>query len=238
VDVAAIDVVFCRVIAKQAQVEKIGGARQKFERRKISLIERSGIGPDPTDAVLFQEPDKARPMPTGMAKFNRKPEISRQLHEKLAQRQLAVCRRQRRRKLNENYLELWPECFDCAEKRIEFRCAIAQTADVRDLAGKLAGKPKAGGSRFGPATNAIFRRSSVKGRIDFNRRKIVGVKFQPVRRWQIVWIKDTAPVFEAPCARADTYFLLVNQIQMKSGNYSFLSLEKDATLGEESALKI
>src|SRR5262249_20897726 len=172
------------------------------------------------------------------AHLHRKPELPRQLHEERAKLLLAVCRRQRRRKLNENYLELWPECLDCAEKRIEFRCAIAQTADVRDLAGKLAGKPKAGGSRFGPATNAIFPRSSVKRRIDFNRPKKIGVKIQPVRRWPIVWIKETQPLLYAQCAGADTYFLLVNQIQMKSGNYSFLSVEKDATLGEESALKI
>src|SRR5262249_57989436 len=98
------------------------------------------------------------------AHLHRKPELPRQLHEERAKLLLAVCRRQRRRKLNENYLELWPECLDCAEKRIEFRCAIAQTADVRDLAGKLAGKPKAGGSGFGPATKAIFRPGGVERR--------------------------------------------------------------------------
>src|SRR4030095_15699712 len=105
-DVAAIDIVFRCVIAKQSQVKKIGRARQKFEGRKISLVERSGIGPYPADAVLFQQPDKLRSMPAGVAKFDRKPEISRQLHKKFAQRLLAVGRRQRRRELNENHLEL------------------------------------------------------------------------------------------------------------------------------------
>ena len=52
-DVATIDVVFGRVIAKQAQVKKISGAWQKFEGGKVSLVERSGVGPDPANAVLF-----------------------------------------------------------------------------------------------------------------------------------------------------------------------------------------
>ena len=53
-DVAANDVVFGCVITKQSQIEKISGARQKFEWRKISFVERSDIGPNPADAVLFQ----------------------------------------------------------------------------------------------------------------------------------------------------------------------------------------
>ena len=48
-DLATIDVVFGCVIAKQTQIKKISGARQKFEGRKVSLVERSGIGPDPAD---------------------------------------------------------------------------------------------------------------------------------------------------------------------------------------------
>ena len=78
----------------------------------------------------------------------------------------------------------------------------------------------------------------MKRRVHFNGGEILGVKLQPVGLRQIVWVKDSAPIFEAPCTRADTYFLLVDQIQMESGNYSFLSVEKDATPGEESALKI
>jgi len=52
-DVATIRVVFGCVIAQQAQVKKISRAWQKFERRKVSLVEGSGISPDPADAVLF-----------------------------------------------------------------------------------------------------------------------------------------------------------------------------------------
>ena len=93
-DMAAIDVVFGCVIAKQPQVKKISGARQKFEGRKVSLVERSGISPDPADTVLFQKPDKLRPMPARVTKLNGKPQIPRQLREELAQRVLAVCWRQ------------------------------------------------------------------------------------------------------------------------------------------------
>src|SRR5262249_201440 len=115
-DMAAIDIVFRCVVAEQAQVKKIGGAGQKFERRKISLVERSGIAPDPADAVLFQQADKVRPMPANMSKFNRKTKIPRQLKKKLAQRLLAFDRRQRRRQLNQDYLQLWPEWLDCSKK--------------------------------------------------------------------------------------------------------------------------
>ena len=103
-DVATIDVVFGGVIAKQAQVKKISGAWQKFEGRKVSLVERSGVGPDPANAVPFHQADKLRPMPAGVAKFNGKPEIPRQLRQKLAQRVFSVCGCQRRRQLNQDHL--------------------------------------------------------------------------------------------------------------------------------------
>ena len=107
-----------------------------------------------------------------------------------------------------------------------------------DLTGELAGKAKAGGSRFSPATNRCFGRRSVKCRIHFDGREMAGIKFEPVRRWQIKRIKDIVPVVKALCARADAYFLLVEQIQMESRKYSVLPVGKDVTLGEETALKI
>src|SRR4029453_7874233 len=103
-DVATIDVVFGCVIAKQPQVKKISGARQKFEGGKVSLIERGCIRPDPADAVLFHQPNKLWPVPASVAKFNGKPEIPRQLRQELAQRLFSVCGCQRRRELNENHL--------------------------------------------------------------------------------------------------------------------------------------
>src|SRR5207249_10067752 len=85
-DMATVDVVFGCVIAKQTHVKKISGARQKFEGRKVSLVERSRIRPNPANTVLFYKPDKLRPMPARVAKFNGKPEIPWQLHEEFAQR--------------------------------------------------------------------------------------------------------------------------------------------------------
>jgi len=108
-DVAAVDIVFGCVIAKQTEVKKISGARQKFEGSKVSLVERSGISPDPANAVLLHKPDKLWPMPARVAKFNGKPEIAWQLCQELAQCVFSVCGRQRRGELNEDDLELWPE---------------------------------------------------------------------------------------------------------------------------------
>jgi len=179
-DVATIDVVLGCVVTKQSQVNKIGGARQKLEGSEISLVERGRVGPNPTDAILFQQTDKLRPMPPGMSKFDCKSEIPRQLHKKFAQCLFAIIRSQRRRELNEDHLELLSKWFDGAEKGIQLSCAIAQTADVGDLPGKLAGKPKTSGSRFGPTTNAVFRRSSVKRRVHFNGGEILGIKLQPM----------------------------------------------------------
>ena len=116
-DMATIDVVFGCVVAKQTEIKKISGAWQKFEGSKVTLVERSGIGPHPANAVLFHKPNKLGPMPARVAKFNGKPEIPRQLCEELAQRVFSVCWCQRRRKLNEDNMQLWPEWFDRAEKR-------------------------------------------------------------------------------------------------------------------------
>ena len=110
--------------------------------------------------------------------------------------------------------------------------------NVSDFTGKFTGKPKAGRGRFNPATNRCFGRRSVECRIHFDCREMAGIKFEPVRLWQIKRIKDTAPVVKAPCARANAYFLLVEQVQMESTKYSVLSLGKDVTFGEEIALKI
>ena len=100
-----------------------------------------------------------------------------------------------------------------------------------DLTGNLAGKPKAGGSRFRPATNCCFARRSVKCRIHFDGWETTCIKFEPVRLRQIIWIKDTAPVVEAPCARADAYLLLIGQIQNDNAMLaSILPLEKGSLL--------
>jgi hypothetical protein len=43
----------------------------------------------------------------------------------------------------------------------------------------------------------------------------VGIKFEPLRVWQIWWIESATPVFEAPRACTDAYFLLIGQIQIE-----------------------
>ena len=89
-DMATVNVVFRRVIAEQTQVEKICRARQEFKRRKISFVQRSGIGPYPANAICFEETDDLRPMPSGVSKFDREPEIPRELLEKFSQCRFAV----------------------------------------------------------------------------------------------------------------------------------------------------
>jgi len=109
---------------------------------------------------------------------------------------------------------------------------------VSDLTGKFTGKSKAGWSHFGPATNRCFGGRSVKCRIHFDGRELACIEFKPVRLWQIKWVEDPAPVVKAPCARANAYFLLVEQIQMESKRYSVFCVEKDVRLGEETVPKI
>src|SRR5256885_9337499 len=104
-DKKAVAIVLGRVIAEQPEVKKIGRSRQKFERRKIAFIERTSVGPNPANAVLFQQPDDLRPVPAGMTKFNGKPKTLRQLHQKFSQELSAILGRERGRQLNQHHLE-------------------------------------------------------------------------------------------------------------------------------------
>jgi hypothetical protein len=45
-------------------------------------------------------------------------------------------------------------------------------------------------------------------------------------------IKNSAPVIKAPRARANSYFLLVEQIQMESRKYSFFLARKAVIAGK------
>src|SRR5437762_715018 len=105
-DVPAIYVVLCCIIAEKTQIQKIGGERQEFERGKISFVERSGIGPYPANAILFQKPDKLRPMPSSVTKFNRETKIPWKLFKKFTQHQPAILWRKGRRKLDKDNLQL------------------------------------------------------------------------------------------------------------------------------------
>ena len=71
----------------------------------------------------------------------------------------------------------------------------------------------------------------MKSRIHFDRREIVGIKFQPVSLWQIRRVENAMPVFKAPGARADAYLLLIGQVQNEIATLaSLLSLEKGSLL--------
>ena len=97
-------IVFCGVIAEKPKIKKIGCARQKFERREIPFVERTGVGPNPANAMFFQQTDSLRPMPAGMTKFDRETKIFRQLIEEFAKRLSAVLRSERGRQLDEDNL--------------------------------------------------------------------------------------------------------------------------------------
>jgi len=100
-----------------------------------------------------------------------------------------------------------------------------------DLTGKFTGETEVSAGHLDPTPNALFRRNSMKSRIHFNCREIVGIKFQPVTLWQIRRVKNAAPVFKAPCARADAYLLLIGQIQNEIATLAnLLSLEKGSLL--------
>jgi len=208
-EMPSIGVVFCCVIAKKTQIKKIGSAWQEFERREVSFVKRSGIRPHPANAIPLQEVDNVRPVPPGMTKFNCETKVLRQSAKKIAQGRLTSLWCERRRKLDKNSLQLWSQRLDCVEKRIQLSVAIAQLAGVGDLARQFTGEPKSDWSNVKPATKGAFRRDTVKRRICFHRGKVFGVEFEPSRIWEIRWIKSAAPVFEAPCACADAYFLLI-----------------------------
>ena len=106
-----------------------------------------------------------------------------------------------------------------------------QSGRVCDLTGKFAGETEVSGRHLDTASNAIFRRDSMKSGIDFNCCEIVGIEFQPVSLRQIHRIKNATPVFKAPRARADAYLLLIGQIQNEIATLAnLLSLEKGSLL--------
>jgi hypothetical protein len=152
-------------------------------------------------------------MPSGVSKFEREPEIPRQLLEKFAQRRFTVFWRKGGRQLDQNHLELWRERLNRPKKRIQFCCAIAQSTGVRNLAREFAGETKSSWRDLYPTANGRFAWSGIKCRIDFHSREVIGVKFETLGLSQFRGIKGAAPVFETPGACADANLMLVDQIQ-------------------------
>src|SRR5437763_1288866 len=100
-NVATVNVVFRCVITKQTQIERICSARQEFKGSKISLIEWSGVGPDPANAIFFQEPNELWPMADGVTELKRQPENSPQFRKKPGNRRFAILWGRRRREPDE-----------------------------------------------------------------------------------------------------------------------------------------
>src|SRR5947207_14082093 len=88
----AVAVVFCRVVAQQTDVEKIGRPRLKFERREIALVQGRRVGPDPADTVFFQQMNELWAVPAGMPKLDGKAKIPRQLLDARPQRNFPLFR--------------------------------------------------------------------------------------------------------------------------------------------------
>ena len=115
--------------------------------------------------------------------------------------------------MNQHNLKLRFERLDRAQKCVQFGGAIAQPADMGDLARKFAAETKRSRSQFDPAPDRVFRRHAVEGRIDFDRWEIAGIKFEPFGFGQAGWIKASAPIRETPGAGADSNFLLIGKVQ-------------------------
>src|SRR5436305_1267338 len=112
-------VVFGNAIAKQSEVEKIGRAWLKFERREIALIQRRSVGPDPADAIFFQQMNKLRTVPPRMPKFDGKTKSPRQLLDERSQRNLALFWNKGWWQLHQNNVQLGRKCFDRMQKSIQ-----------------------------------------------------------------------------------------------------------------------
>lgn len=84
-----------------------------------------------------------------------------------------------------------------------------------DFARKFAAETKGSGSQFDPAPDRVLGWDTVKGRIDFDRRKIAGIKLEPFGLRKFGRIKASAPILETPGAGADSNFLLTGQVQIQ-----------------------
>ena len=109
VNALAVAIVLGPVIAEQPEIKEIRRVRQEFEGREIAFIQRTGVGPNPANAMLFQKMNDLRPMPPRMTELNRETKIARQLLEKIAKRSLPGLWRKGGRQLNENDLKFCPE---------------------------------------------------------------------------------------------------------------------------------
>ena len=64
--------------------------RLKFEGRLVAFVQRAHVGPDPADAMFLEKPNEMRPMPAGMAEFDRETKIARQLRDEICARPISL----------------------------------------------------------------------------------------------------------------------------------------------------
>jgi len=143
-----------------------------------------------------------------------------------------------RRQLDQDDVQFRGKRLDGMEEGSQLGFAIAQETFVGDRAGQFTGEPERRRRCLDPALDGGIGRNVIKRGIDFHRREITGVKFQPARRRQIGRIKAAAPLFKAPGAGAEPYFLLGQEIQgiLKRNRIRFIGKpygEKTAETGCE-----
>src|SRR5205085_4614913 len=76
-EMLAVGIVFRRVITQEPQVNEVGRVRKKLKGGEVAFVERARVGPDPADAMFFEEADVLRAMPARMAELDGEPEIAR-----------------------------------------------------------------------------------------------------------------------------------------------------------------
>src|SRR6266705_5838 len=154
-------------------------------------------------------------MPAGMTKLDRKTKIVRELSDEISKCAFPILWRKCRRELRKNNRQLRSKRLERAQKSAELSRTIAEPSNMGDLARKLANEAESGRRHLRPTASGCFRRRAVKSGIDFHRRKIARVKFQPFVCRPFLRIKSAAPFLEAPGASADSDFLLINKIQAR-----------------------
>ena len=98
-----------------------------------------------------------------MTKLDRETEIARELFEKFPQELPAILGGKGRRQLNQDYLKLRSERFDCPEESGQLSPTIMQPPRMGDFAGQFAGETKCRWGMFHPAADRCFRRDAVEG---------------------------------------------------------------------------
>lgn len=216
-DPLAVAIVLVQCVTEQTKVKKVGRNRLELEGRLVAFVQGAGVGPNPADAVFFEQVNNGALVPARMTELNREPKIRRQLGKKFAQALFFFLRRIGRGQLDENDWQFRRERLERVEKGGQLRPAITQSPFVSNFARQFAGETKVRRRHFLPSSRDSVRGRAVKGRINFDREEVARVILQPAVGRPIWRIKCTAPFLEAPGAGSDANFLLLDQLQSGRG---------------------